>query len=98
MEVAKEECKANSVKSQFRMEKLKERLQIRPPTRSTITEIITTEVIGDREVKTKHRTQWGGQTQIEEFYRDLYRKRECKDTLKDVQYFLGYSPIHRYRE
>ena len=30
MEKAKEECKANSVKAQFRTQKLKERLQIKP--------------------------------------------------------------------
>ena len=98
MEIAKEECKANSVKAQFRMQKLKERLQIRPQTKSTITEIITTEVIEEREVKTKHRTQWGVQTQIEEFYRDLYRKRECKDKLEDVQEFLGNTDSYGHKE
>ena len=51
---AKQECRANSVKAQFRMQKLKERLQTRPPSKSTITEIITTEMVEGREVETKH--------------------------------------------
>ena len=57
----------NGAKAQFRMEKLKERLQMRLPSKSTITKIITTELLDRREVETKHRTQWGVQTQIEEF-------------------------------
>ena len=89
IEEAKEECKANSVMAQFRMQKLKERLQTRPQTKSTITEIITTEVIDGREVETKHRMQWGVQMQIEDFYRDMYSIRYCRDTPEDVQEFLG---------
>ena len=91
--IAKEDCKAKSVKAQFGMKKLKERLQMRPPTKSTITEIITTESIEDREIETKHRTQWGVQTPIEKFYRNLYRKQDCRDNLKDVQDFLGNTEI-----
>ena len=42
---ARDECRANAIKAQFRAQKLKERLNLRPPTKSTISEIITVQTI-----------------------------------------------------
>ena len=36
--------------------------------------------------------------QIEDFYRHLYRKRDCQDTLEDVQEFLGDREIPQFTE
>ena len=97
-EIAKEGCRARNIRAQFRMQKLKERLQTRPPTKSTISEIITTEKVDGKNIETKHRMQCCVQKQIEIFYKDLYGYKSCRDSLEDIEQFLGETKVLQVTE
>ena len=55
---ASDECRANAVKAQFRAQKLKDRLNLRPPSKSMISKIITVHKVNGREIETKHRCKF----------------------------------------
>ena len=75
--------KVLKIKEEICMWKLKERLNLRPSTKSKILEIITVEKVNGKELETRHTTQMEVQVQIEHFYNKLYDPRKCKDSLKD---------------
>ena len=52
-----DDFRANAVKEKFRAQKLKYLLNLRPPSKSTISEIITVHTVNGREVETKHTAQ-----------------------------------------
>ena len=45
-------------------------------------------MVNGRQVETKHTTQMQVHAHIENFYKELYDYRKCKDWLKDVSQFL----------
>ena len=57
IKTARDKCRTAAIKAQFRAQKLKERVNLRPPTKSTISEIITVENIDGREIETRHTTE-----------------------------------------
>ena len=87
--LARDECQAKAVKAQFRAQKLKDRINLMPPRKSTNSEIITVEKMNGREIETKHVLQMEIQAQIEDFYRYPYAHRECQDSLESIKEFLG---------
>ena len=76
------------MRSRHSSELSKDWLNLRPPSKSTISEIITVHKVNGREIETKHTMQMQVQAHIDDFYRQLYDFRECRDSLEDVKQFL----------